>query len=53
MTDQHDVPANNASTPRKSYAQPKLEELGDVRELTRGPFGSVSDFSFTKKKKTG
>ena len=51
MTDQHDVPKTTAS--RKPYIQPRLEELADVRELTRGPIGSVSDFLTTKKKKVG
>jgi hypothetical protein len=29
--------------PRKTYSPPKLEEYGDVRELTLGPSKGVGD----------
>jgi hypothetical protein len=37
------LPATGARPPRRPYAPPVLEVLGDVRELTLGPSGGVGD----------
>ncbi len=36
-------PEKVQSNPKKPYSAPKLKELGQVRDLTLGALGSVSD----------